>query len=72
MAADPSGNLFFLDGDTVRKIDTKGIITTIAGDGTQGSMATAGQVTRLTTSPSDSPSRTATCMSPMPAMTGSE
>ena len=42
MAVDPAGDLFFLDGDTVRKIDTAGVITTIAGDGTQGSAGDCG------------------------------
>jgi DNA-binding beta-propeller fold protein YncE len=45
ITVDPAGDLFFLDGDTVRKIDTKGIITTIAGDGTLGSNGDCGPAT---------------------------
>lgn len=33
---DGAGNLYFVNGSTVRKIDTNGIITTVAGNGTSG------------------------------------
>ncbi len=38
MAADPNGNLFIADtyGDRIRKVDTNGLITTVAGNGTNG------------------------------------
>lgn len=38
MAIDASGNLFFADSNNqrVRKVDTSGIITTVAGNGTRG------------------------------------
>ncbi|MEQ9205528.1 MAG: YDG domain-containing protein, partial [Cyclobacteriaceae bacterium] len=44
---DTSGNLFFVDGrnNVVRKIDTNGIITTIAGNGTQGYSGDGGLAT---------------------------
>ncbi len=36
MKFDNAGNLYFIDGERVRKIDAAGIITTIAGGGTGG------------------------------------
>jgi sugar lactone lactonase YvrE len=36
VAVDASGNLFFADGGRIRKVDTSGIITTVAGNGTNG------------------------------------
>ena len=45
LAVDPQGDLFFLDGDTVRRIDTAGVITTVAGDGTRGSSGDCGPAT---------------------------
>lgn len=34
IAIDPVGNMFIVDGAYVRKVDAQGVITTIAGDGT--------------------------------------
>lgn len=36
VAVDASGNLFLVDGNSVRKISSTGIITTVAGNGTAG------------------------------------
>ena len=38
LALDGSGNLYFADlgNDRIRKVDTSGVITTVAGDGTEG------------------------------------
>ncbi len=33
---DPAGNLFFVDGGSIRKVDTAGIITTVVGGGPRG------------------------------------
>jgi len=47
MAIDAAGNLYFSDGNNmrVRMINTAGIITTIAGNGTQGYSGDGGQAT---------------------------
>lgn len=43
---DSSGNLFFIDGDcVVRKVNTSGIITTVAGNGTCGFSGDGGPAT---------------------------
>ncbi len=39
---DSLGNLFFADGYRIRRIDTKGIITTVAGTGISGSLGADG------------------------------
>jgi hypothetical protein len=49
MATDSMGNVYFSDGSVVRKVDAAGIITTVAGNGSQGysgdgSPATAAQL----------------------------
>lgn len=36
VAVDQAGNLYFADGQRIRKVDTRGIITTIAGNGQYG------------------------------------
>jgi len=46
MAVDGYGNLFFADlGNRIRKVDTNGIITTVAGNGTQGGTGDGGPAT---------------------------
>jgi len=47
VAVDAAGNLFIVDKDNqrIRKVDTAGVITTIAGDGTQGSSGDGGLAT---------------------------
>jgi streptogramin lyase len=47
MAIDPAGNLYFTDWQTasVRRIDTAGIITTVAGSGASGSLGDCGPAT---------------------------
>ena len=43
---DGVGNLYFTDNDTrIRKVDTHGIITTVAGDGTEGNSGDGGLAT---------------------------
>lgn len=42
---DSLGNLFFADGFRIRRIDTKGIITTVAGTGISGSLGADGPAT---------------------------
>jgi sugar lactone lactonase YvrE len=44
---DPAGNLYIADGynNRIRKLDTSGILTTIAGTGTQGYSGDGGQAT---------------------------
>jgi len=50
MATDDAGNLYFCDSwkNTVRKIDTNGVITTIAGTGTAGYSGNGGAATAAT------------------------
>jgi sugar lactone lactonase YvrE len=47
LAFDPAGNLFIADSDNnrVRRVDTNGIITTIAGTGVEGYSGDGGQAT---------------------------
>ena len=47
IAVDPSGNLYIADtqNDRVRKVDTSGIITTVAGNGTRGYAGDGGSAT---------------------------
>jgi sugar lactone lactonase YvrE len=47
VAVDASGNLYIADGanNRVRKVDTKGIITTVAGNGIKGYSGDGGQAT---------------------------
>lgn len=47
LAVDSSGNVYFVDdgNQRVRKVDTSGIITTVAGDGTTGYTGDGGQAT---------------------------
>ena len=47
VAVDASGNIFFADSSNhrIRKVDTSGIITTVAGDGTQGFSGDGGSAT---------------------------
>jgi sugar lactone lactonase YvrE len=47
LRADPAGNLFIADplGSVIRKVDTNGIITTVAGNGTYGDSADGGLAT---------------------------
>jgi sugar lactone lactonase YvrE len=47
MVFDPAGNLYFADTDNhrIRKIDTAGIITTVAGNGTRGFNGDGGSAT---------------------------
>jgi hypothetical protein len=42
VAVDRAGNLFIADSIHVRKVSLDGIITTVAGDGTQGSSGDGG------------------------------
>ena len=50
MSIDSIGNIFFVDpyNNRIRKIDTSGIISTIAGNGTSGSSGDGGQATNAT------------------------
>ena len=51
---DSNGNLYFSDGNTrIRKVDTHGIITTVAGDGTRGFGGDGGPVTSAEIDPDD-------------------
>ncbi|PWU08282.1 MAG: hypothetical protein C5B50_29830 [Verrucomicrobia bacterium] len=51
LAFNPAGNLFLIDGyPRVRMIDTNGIITTVAGNGTSGFSGDGGQATNATLS----------------------
>jgi sugar lactone lactonase YvrE len=45
LAADASGNIFFINGTRVRKISTSGIVTTVAGNGISGFAGDGGQAT---------------------------
>jgi hypothetical protein len=45
VAVDGAGNLFIADGSRVRKVSPDGIITTIAGNGTQGYSGDGGPAT---------------------------
>ncbi len=52
LTIDNTGNLFFSDGSRIRKVDTNGIITTVAGTGTSGysgdgGLATQAQIERI-------------------------
>ena len=48
MAADAAGNIYFIDrfNYAIRKVDTSGVITTIAGDGTPGVSGDGGLATK--------------------------
>ena len=52
LVADASGNLFFSDGRhfTIRKVGTNGIVTTVAGNGTQGYTGDGGPATNASLS----------------------
>lgn len=53
IASDASGNLYFVDGTRIRKIDIKtGIISTIGGSGISGNEGDGGLATNATLSPS--------------------
>ena len=45
ITVDDTGNVYFADGATIRKIDITGIITTIAGNGTSGFSGDGGPAT---------------------------
>ncbi len=47
MAVDATGNLFIADygNNRIRKVDTNGIITTVAGNGTKGYSGDGGAAT---------------------------
>lgn len=45
MAIDSMGNVYFSDGSVVRKVDVAGIITTVAGNGSQGYSGDGGPAT---------------------------
>jgi len=49
IALDPPGNIYIADfkNNRIRKIDKNGIISTYAGNGTQGFLATAGPLLKL-------------------------
>ena len=45
VVSDPAGNVYFTDSSRIRKVNTAGIISTIAGDGTIGSSGDGGPAT---------------------------
>jgi sugar lactone lactonase YvrE len=51
MAFDASGNLFFIDGLRIRKLDSAGVISTVAGNGTAGSAGDGGPATTASMDP---------------------
>lgn len=51
--ADPAGDIYFTDGETrIRKVDTSGVIQTVAGGGANGSLAEGGPATSAQLNPS--------------------
>ena len=58
VAIDKAGNIYISDGRNfrVRRVDTRGIITTFAGRGINGWGADGGPATEATSAPGDSPS----------------
>src|SRR6185436_1294712 len=45
VAVDAAGNLFFADNQRIRRVDTLGVITTVAGNGTGGFAGDGGLAT---------------------------
>ena len=47
MTSDTAGDLYFIDNNVIRKIDTTGVISTVVGNGSSGLTATSGVATAL-------------------------